>query len=279
MVEIQEETSNANTSEIISSKILPITTVIHDIEAGKVKPSTSGSQCIKTSSDDSPRKRKLRLKIKRLQAQNRTLRETVRRLRLEKKNTKKVKIREVKMNEYGRFKKLGRKLFPDNFNKILMAQVDAQLKSRRGMRYDPEFKKFALSIYFLSPRTYRELQKSITLPSFYERDSTQWIKAAPQLSMDHIEPKHSETQNCAPDNDDILNIIGKSSSKESTTSELVPSSTYKVLKIPTHDYQTMTLPEENAFNEAPGRKRVRVKDYSGISSYNGHCVSVILPTV
>ncbi|XP_018361402.1 PREDICTED: 52 kDa repressor of the inhibitor of the protein kinase-like [Trachymyrmex cornetzi] len=73
VVEIQEETSNANTSEIISSEILPITTVIHDIKTGKVKPSTSGSQYIKTSSDDSPRKRKLRLKIKRLQAQNRTL--------------------------------------------------------------------------------------------------------------------------------------------------------------------------------------------------------------
>ncbi|KYN18642.1 hypothetical protein ALC57_09042 [Trachymyrmex cornetzi] len=33
------------------------------------------------------------------------------------------------------------------------------------MRYDPEIKKFALSIYFLSSRTYRELQKSIALPS------------------------------------------------------------------------------------------------------------------
>ncbi|KYM98250.1 THAP domain-containing protein 9 [Cyphomyrmex costatus] len=46
-----------------------------------------------------------------------------------------------------------------------MAQVNAQLKSKRGRRYDLEFKKFALSIYFLSPRTYRELQQSIALPS------------------------------------------------------------------------------------------------------------------
>jgi len=32
---------------------------------------------------------------------------------------------------------------------------------------NPEFKKFALSLYFLSPRTYRELQKSIALPSVH----------------------------------------------------------------------------------------------------------------
>ncbi|KYN11781.1 hypothetical protein ALC57_16059 [Trachymyrmex cornetzi] len=91
------------------------------------------------------------------------LRVTIRRLRLEKKT--KVKIK--KDNEYKRLKELGHKLLPENFSRILMAQVDAQFKSKRGRRYDPELKKFALSLYFLSPRTYRELQKSIALSSVW----------------------------------------------------------------------------------------------------------------
>jgi hypothetical protein len=48
---------------------------------------------------------------------------------------------------------------------LLLAQIDAQTKSKRGRRYDPDFKKFALSLYFLSPRNYKELQKLFTLPS------------------------------------------------------------------------------------------------------------------
>ncbi|KYM83301.1 hypothetical protein ALC53_06225 [Atta colombica] len=43
----------------------------------------------------------------------------------------------------------------------------AQFKSKRSRRYDLKFKKFALCLYFLSPRTYRELQKSIALPSVH----------------------------------------------------------------------------------------------------------------
>ena len=62
------------------------------------------SQHIK--SDDSPRKKKMRLKIKKLQAQNKTLRIAVRRLCLEKKKTKKVKIKKDKT--YKHLKELGR---------------------------------------------------------------------------------------------------------------------------------------------------------------------------
>lgn len=54
---------------------------------------------------------------------------------------------------------------PVNFAKLLSAQIDAQIKSKRGRRYDPDFKRFALSLYFSSPRNYKELQKSLTLPS------------------------------------------------------------------------------------------------------------------
>lgn len=39
------------------------------------------------------------------------------------------------------------------------------MQKKMCKRYDSEFKKFALSLYFLSPRNYRELKKSIALPS------------------------------------------------------------------------------------------------------------------
>jgi len=98
-----------------------------------------------------------------LKAQNKTLRETIRRLRKEKQKTR--AKNEEKVNEHKTLRELGCKLLPANFAKLLSAQIDAQTKSKRGRRYDPEFKKFALSLYFLSPRNYKELQKSLTLPS------------------------------------------------------------------------------------------------------------------
>ena len=71
---------------------------------------------------------------------------------MERKKTKKVKI---KKDEYKHLKELGRKLLLENFSIILMAQIDAQFKSKYGRRYNLKFKKFALCLYFLNP-TYRE---------------------------------------------------------------------------------------------------------------------------
>ena len=64
--------------------------------------------------------------------------------------------------------------------------------------------------------------------------------------------KHSETQNCAPDNKDILNLIRTSNMKESTTLEFIPSAAHKILNIPNHDYYSMTLPEENTLKYVCG---------------------------
>ncbi|TGZ56628.1 hypothetical protein DBV15_12530 [Temnothorax longispinosus] len=58
------------------------------------------------SSDDSPRKRKLREKFQKLKAQNKVMRETIRRLRMEKKK-KATKVEEE--NEFDQLKKLGHK--------------------------------------------------------------------------------------------------------------------------------------------------------------------------
>lgn len=59
--------------------------------------------------------------------------------------------------------------------------------------------------------------------------------------------EHSETQNCTYDYDEILNVVEVLNTNESTTSEFATSSTCTILNIPTHDYQSMDLPEENAF--------------------------------
>lgn len=59
--------------------------------------------------------------------------------------------------------------------------------------------------------------------------------------------KHPDTQNCAPDQDDMLNLIETLSSISSTVSEFAPSSTCTMLDIPNHDHYTMNLPKENAF--------------------------------
>ncbi|KYN30270.1 hypothetical protein ALC57_00268 [Trachymyrmex cornetzi] len=275
---------------------------------------------------------------------------------------------------------------------LLSVQVDAQTKSKRDIRYSNEFKKFALSLHFLSPRTYKEFKKSFTLPSvrtlqsftynwninwkvplcycfagttctsgtlkniifdaiiklresgatvhtlvtdmgsnfpqmsrelefcdkfaswsyivqFYSKDIQQWIKAASKLSPIHIEPNNfskmkvkyavqvlsnhvaarmctlmgsirqqggncvnptpiqftrafkklfsikllqsSDTKNCAPDSDEILNLM-ETSNLRFITSDFNESFTQKILDVPTHDYRSMDLPEQNAFKYVCG---------------------------
>ncbi|XP_018364878.1 PREDICTED: uncharacterized protein LOC108762397 [Trachymyrmex cornetzi] len=75
----QEKNSNMESAET-----LPI--IVDNVDAETVKPSTSKDtkQDMK-SSKDSPRKKKLCLKFAKLKAENKTLRETIRRLRLKEK--------------------------------------------------------------------------------------------------------------------------------------------------------------------------------------------------
>lgn len=64
--------------------------------------------------------------------------------------------------------------------------------------------------------------------------------------------EHSDTQNCAPDNDEMLSAIGAYNVTDAVN-KLTPSTTQKnILEIPNHDYYTMDLPEENAFKYVCG---------------------------
>ncbi|TGZ53786.1 THAP domain-containing protein 9 [Temnothorax longispinosus] len=128
---------------------------------------TKASQQANISSDNSLRKMELRLKNKKLKAQIKTLRETIRRLRKDEgRNYNRRKPANAEdADQFETLCIIGSKLLPVRFVKLLLAQINAQVKRNRGRRYDPQFKKFALSLYFLSPRNYRELKKSISLPS------------------------------------------------------------------------------------------------------------------
>jgi len=63
--------------------------------------------------------------------------------------------------------------------------------------------------------------------------------------------KHTITTNCAPDKDEMLSEIG-AVTETSLVSNFVPSATCKILDIPNHDYHTVDLPEENAFQYVCG---------------------------
>ncbi|XP_077275425.1 uncharacterized protein LOC143904533 [Temnothorax americanus] len=105
-----------------SQTIVPI--IVSDVEITQPSTSTIKKPAVRTkSSDVSPRKRKLREKFQKLKAQNKVMRETIRRLRMEKKK-KATKVEEE--NEFDQLIKLGRKLLPEKFNRILAAQIDPQ---------------------------------------------------------------------------------------------------------------------------------------------------------
>jgi len=56
-------------------------------------------------------------------------------------------------------------LFSGNFEKLLTAQIYALTKNKHGRRYNSNYKKFALSLYFCSSRNYKNLIKEFALPS------------------------------------------------------------------------------------------------------------------
>lgn len=127
--------------------------------------STSSSTRIRR--EESPRKKKLQQRIARLQGRVKTLDERNRRLQKKVKilTIRKKKSEKEKLKDHEILRQLGCKFFSPTFARLLSAQIDAQIKSKRGRRYNSEFKQFALGIYFLSPRCYKELQKELALPA------------------------------------------------------------------------------------------------------------------
>lgn len=108
----------------------------------------------------------MQLRISQLKAKVKTLDERNRRLRKKIKNlTTRKEQKKVELKDYETLRHLGCKYFSPTFARLLSVQIDAQIKSKRGRRYNSEFKQFALRLYFLSPRNYKELKKEFALPS------------------------------------------------------------------------------------------------------------------
>lgn len=71
-----------------------------------------------------------------MKEQNKTLRETIRKMKKKKQAKNAVKKEE---DEHETLRELGCKLLPTNFAKLLSVQINKQIKSKCGIRYDPEF--------------------------------------------------------------------------------------------------------------------------------------------
>lgn len=113
--------------------------------------------CNDLDNRNSPRKRKLR-------QSNKNLRSKIRRLELKHKNLIASQRKEVSVSK-SKFIQLCDTYLPQNISDFVKIQVKLADRKLRGARYTSSFKKFALTIYFLSPKCYRFLQKVFKLPS------------------------------------------------------------------------------------------------------------------
>lgn len=102
-----------------------------------------------------PRKRKLKTKLGDLQQQNRLLKKEL--------ETALAKLNKPSEEDFK--SNLDKYLNPSMAN-FVKCQLDLVKKSEHGKRYTNELKQFALSLYFLSPKCYKHLQKTFCLPSY-----------------------------------------------------------------------------------------------------------------
>lgn len=135
------------------------------------------------------KKKKLKEQAIKLKTENRMLCERIRRLqkkmeRVERtrKNKEDPKEHET-LHQDCKLLQLGCKLLPTNVAQLLSTHNVAQIKSKHGRRYTSNFKQFALQLFFLSPRNYRELKKQFALPSIRSLQSfTQTWKIKPGIN-------------------------------------------------------------------------------------------------
>ncbi|XP_036143434.1 uncharacterized protein LOC118645817 [Monomorium pharaonis] len=144
---------------------------VKKMDVCKIIPSTTMLKPTMTSKKkNSPTKKQLRTTIKKLRLKHKIFQQKLRRFQKRKDRTITTKGQEhvkekVQSEELKILKTFGNKWLPEKFSMLLSVQIDAQTKSKRDIRYSNKFKKFALSMYFLSSRNYKELKKSFTLPS------------------------------------------------------------------------------------------------------------------
>lgn len=123
------------------------------VECREVQQSFQSSvetQTTKVISSHTPRMLKLKKKIVVLQAENKKL---------------KKELEEVVEPSEEHFFQLAEKYLTPEIARFIRAQVNLNKTNKFGRRYTEEFKRFALTIYFLGPRCYIYLQSIFLLPS------------------------------------------------------------------------------------------------------------------
>ncbi|XP_071056023.1 uncharacterized protein [Onthophagus taurus] len=141
-----------------SSPMSPLRTQTIKGLSTDTSPSMSpmGTQTSKKLYTDTPRKRKLSLVIKDLQEENIFLKKRIQELE---ENTIKPPL------DINLWKNMCDKFLTPEMSKFIKIQGEQSTKNSHGHRYSNEFKKFALSLYFLGHKCYRYLRRSFVLPS------------------------------------------------------------------------------------------------------------------
>lgn len=98
---------------------------------------------------------------KKLMKENRNLKNKIKRLE---KREKELTENNLQIDKK-QFKEACFKFLPANAAKFVIVQAENADKKLRGAKYPNSFKRFCLSIYFLSPKAYRFLRKIFCLPA------------------------------------------------------------------------------------------------------------------
>lgn len=92
------------------------------------------------------------------------------------------------------------KFFSGDFLQLLSAQIDALTKDKRGRRYNSDYKQFALSLYFSSPHSYKQLKKEFALPSVRSLQIfTQTWNILPGINMKIFDALNIKLNSVAPE--------------------------------------------------------------------------------
>lgn len=135
------------------------TNVVPEISA-ECCETTVSVECQVDFSSRSPRKEKLRRKLKLLQGKTRRLQN-----KLSSSMSETSSDSQLASVNSDQFKSLCSRFLNGSFARLVKIQVELSERSKKGMRYPKEYKTLALTLYFFSPNAYKFMQSILHLPS------------------------------------------------------------------------------------------------------------------
>ena len=113
--------------------------------------SSSATQTVMVLSQRTPRKRKLHEQIHELTRENKLLKHDI----------AAIQVQQETVSETQQLENLCDKLLPTQLAMFVKTQLKLINRTSQGRRYSNAFKKFSLSLFFLGPKCYKQLQKNI----------------------------------------------------------------------------------------------------------------------